>query len=37
MLWYTLTDDPRALLWLAVVAAAAAIAYASMARRRPAV
>ena len=35
MLWYTLTDDPRALLWLAVVAVAAAIAYASMARRRP--
>ena len=37
MLWYTLTDDPRALLWLAVVAVAAAIAYANMARRRPAV
>ncbi len=34
MLWYTLTDDPRTLLWLAVVAVAAAIAYASMARRR---
>ena len=37
MLWYTLTDDPRALLWLAVVAVAAAIAYANMVRRRPAV
>ena len=37
MLWYTLTDDPRALLWLAAVAAAAAIAYGSMARRRPAI
>jgi amino acid transporter len=37
MLWYTLTEDPRALLWLAVVAVAAAIAYGSMARRRPAV
>ena len=37
MLWYTLTDDPRALLWLAVVAVAAAIAYAGMARRRPAI
>ena len=29
MLWYTLTDDPRALLWLAVVAGAAALAYRS--------
>ena len=37
MLWYTLAEDPRALLWLAVVAVAAAIAYGSMARRRPAV
>jgi basic amino acid/polyamine antiporter, APA family len=37
MLWYTLTDDPRALLWLAVVAGAAALAYAGMVRRRPAV
>ena len=34
MLWYTLNDDPRALLGLAVVAVAAAIAYANMARRR---
>ena len=32
MLWYTLTDDPRALLWLAVVAVAAAIAYLGTAR-----
>jgi len=36
MLWYTLTDDPRALLWLAVVAVAAAVAYANTVRRRPA-
>ena len=36
MLWYTLTEDPRALLWLAVVAVAAAIAYGSVARPRPA-
>ena len=34
MLWYTLTDDPRALLWLAVVVIAAAIAYLGTARRR---
>jgi APA family basic amino acid/polyamine antiporter len=34
MLWYTLTDDPRTLLWLAVVVGAAAIAHAA-ARRRP--
>ena len=32
MLWYTLTDDPRALLWLAVVGVAAAIAYLGTAR-----
>ena len=37
MLWYTLSDDPRALLWLAVVAVAAAIAYVGTARRRSAV
>ena len=37
MLWYTLADDPRALLWLAVVAVAAAVAYANMVRRGPAV
>jgi basic amino acid/polyamine antiporter, APA family len=34
MLWYTLSDDPRALLWLAVVTVAAAIAYVGTARRR---
>jgi amino acid transporter len=34
MLWYTLTDDPRSLLWLAVVVVAAAIAYLSTARGR---
>jgi APA family basic amino acid/polyamine antiporter len=32
MLWYTLSDDPRALLWLAAVAVAAAIAYLGTAR-----
>ena len=32
MLWYTLSDDPRALLWLAAVAVAAAIAYLGAAR-----
>ena len=37
MLWYTLSDDPRALLWLAVVTVAAAIAYVGTARRRSAV
>jgi APA family basic amino acid/polyamine antiporter len=34
MLWYTLTDDPRTLLWLAVVVVAAAVGYARAARRR---
>jgi basic amino acid/polyamine antiporter, APA family len=37
MLWYTLSDDPRALLWLAVAAVAAAIAHFGAARRRSAV
>jgi basic amino acid/polyamine antiporter, APA family len=34
MLWYTLSDDPRALLWLAVVTVAAAVAYVGTTRRR---
>lgn len=33
MLWYTLADEPRTLLWLAVVAATAAIAHAAARRR----
>jgi APA family basic amino acid/polyamine antiporter len=33
MLWYTLADEPRALLWLAVVGGAAAIAHAAAGRR----
>jgi APA family basic amino acid/polyamine antiporter len=34
LLWFTLADDPRALLWLAVVVAAAALAHLMAARRR---
>lgn len=34
MLWYTLNDDPRTLLWLAVVVVAAALAYLGTARAR---
>lgn len=35
MLWFALADDPRVLLWLAVVVAAAALAHGTAARRRP--
>jgi APA family basic amino acid/polyamine antiporter len=34
MLWFTLADEPRTLLWLAVVAGASAIAHATATRRR---
>jgi len=34
MLWFTLTESPRTLLWLAVVTAMAAIAYAGSIRAR---
>ena len=34
MLWFTLTEAPRTLIWLAVVIGAAAIAYVATARRR---
>lgn len=34
MLWFTLTEAPRTLLWLVVVGAAAALAYVVAARRR---
>jgi APA family basic amino acid/polyamine antiporter len=37
MLWYTLGDDPRALLWLTVVLVAAAVAYVATSRQRPTV
>jgi APA family basic amino acid/polyamine antiporter len=37
MLWFTLADDPRTLLWLAVVVVASALAHAAAARRRRAV
>jgi basic amino acid/polyamine antiporter, APA family len=36
MLWFTLADDPRTLLWLAAVVGAAAIAYLTAARRHSA-
>ncbi|MES1158238.1 MAG: amino acid permease [Haliangium ochraceum] len=34
MLWFTLTETPRTLLWLAIVTATAAVAYGAAARRR---